>query len=240
MIEKFNAPSYYSANAAILGLYATGRATGTVVDCGERMTYVVPVFESHALASCTQKAAFGGRDLTNYLQKISHDREVQLNRRQAIEFKKTCYVAFNYEEELHRGAYILPDGNAIQMQRFQTPEALFQPELMLDKPAVGIHKMTWEGIRHYNLQLRKDLFNNIVLSGGSTMFSGLADRLSKEMTAFANHLRVKVIASPERNVNNWIGGSILGSLSTFHSILLLLTAEKYHEEGPSVIHRLCF
>eukprot|EP01090_Pellita_catalonica_P011908 TRINITY_DN2472_c0_g1_i1.p1 TRINITY_DN2472_c0_g1~~TRINITY_DN2472_c0_g1_i1.p1 ORF type:complete len:235 (-),score=22.98 TRINITY_DN2472_c0_g1_i1:63-767(-) len=234
MIEKFNAPSYYSANAAILGLYATGRATGTVVDCGERMTYVVPVFESHALASCTQKAAFGGRDLTNYLQRISN-RERQLYRQQAIDFKhKMCYVALDYEEDLSRGAYILPDGSAFQTQRFQTPE------LMLDKPAVGIHKMTWEGIRHYNLQLRKDLFNNIVLSGGSTMFSGLADRLSKEMTAFANYLRVKVIASLERKFNNWIGGSILGSLSTFHSILLLLTAEKYHEEGPSVIHRLCF
>ena len=59
-------------------------------------------------------------------------------------------------------------------------------------------------------------YGNIVLSGGTTMFLGLPERLSKEITALAPTLmKIKVVAYPERKFSTWIGGSILSSLSTF-------------------------
>jgi len=67
-----------------------------------------------------------------------------------------------------------------------------------------------------DIDVRKDLYSNIVLSGGTTMFTGIAERLSKEVTALApSTMKIKVVAPPERKFSVWIGGSILSSLSTF-------------------------
>ena len=67
-----------------------------------------------------------------------------------------------------------------------------------------------------DVDVRKDLYSNIVLSGGSTMYTGIAERLNKEVVALApSAMKIKVIAPPERKFSVWIGGSILSSLSTF-------------------------
>jgi actin len=70
-----------------------------------------------------------------------------------------------------------------------------------------------------DVDIRKDLYGNVVLSGGSTMFPGIGDRMSKEITALApSSMKVKVVAPPERKYSVWIGGSILASLSTFQQV----------------------
>ncbi|KAK6118914.1 hypothetical protein DH2020_047341 [Rehmannia glutinosa] len=86
---------------------------------------------------------------------------------------------------------------------------------------------------------RKDLYGNIVLSGGSTMFPGIADRMSKEITALApSSMKIKVVAPPERKYSVWIGGSILASLSTFQQ--MWISKGEYDESGPAIVHRKCF
>merc|ERR1712057_97624 len=89
------------------------------------------------------------------------------------------------------------------------------------------------------INIRKDLYANIVLSGGTTMYAGIADRMSKEITALAPaSMKVKVIAPPERKYSVWIGGSILSSLSTFQQ--MWISKQEYDESGPSIVHRKCF
>ncbi len=54
-----------------------------------------------------------------------------------------------------------------------------------------------------DIDLRKDLYGNIVLSGGPTMFPGIAERLQKELTSFApSTMKIKVIAPPERKYSS--------------------------------------
>jgi actin-related protein len=90
-----------------------------------------------------------------------------------------------------------------------------------------------------DVDIRKDLYANIVLSGGTTMFSGMAERMNKEITALAPaSIKVKIVAPPERKYSVWIGGSILASLSTFQS--MWISKEEYDESGPSIVHRKCF
>lgn len=90
-----------------------------------------------------------------------------------------------------------------------------------------------------DVDVRKDLYNNIVLSGGTTMFDGIAERLSKEVSALApSSMKIKVVAPPERRYSVWIGGSILSSLSTFQT--MWITKAEYDESGPSIVHRKCF
>ena len=89
-----------------------------------------------------------------------------------------------------------------------------------------------------DIDMRKDLYMNLVLSGGSTMFPGLPERMNKEMSArVPQSMRVKVVAPPERKFSVWIGGSILASLSTFAD--MWITKEQYEEFGPKIVHKKC-
>jgi actin-related protein len=136
--------------------------------------------------------------------------------------------------------YELPDGQVISVnsERFRCPEPLFQPSFLgMELP--GIHETTYNSIMKCDGDLRKDLYGNVVLSGGSTMFPGIADRLQKELTALApSTTKIKIIAPPERKYSVWIGGSILASLSTFPQ--MWISKREYDESGPAIVHRKCF
>ena len=102
-----------------------------------------------------------------------------------------------------------------------------------------MHELTYNSIMKCDVDIRKDLYANVVLSGGTTMYAGIADRLSKEITALAPaSMKVKIIAPPERKYSVWIGGSILSSLSTFQQ--MWISKQEYDESGPSIVHRKCF
>lgn len=102
-----------------------------------------------------------------------------------------------------------------------------------------MHETTYNSIMKCDVDIRKDLYSNIVLSGGTTMYPGIADRMSKEITALApSSMKVKIIAPPERKYSVWIGGSILSSLSTFQQ--MWISKAEYDESGPSIVHRKCF
>ena len=103
-------------------------------------------------------------------------------------------------------------------QPLRCPEALFQPSF-LGMESCGIHETTYNSIMKCDVDIRKDLYANTVLSGGTTMYPGIADRMQKEITALApSTMKIKIIAPPERKYSVWIGGSILASLSTFQQV----------------------
>uniref|UniRef100_A0A6I8NU28 Actin alpha cardiac muscle 1 n=1 Tax=Ornithorhynchus anatinus TaxID=9258 RepID=A0A6I8NU28_ORNAN len=105
--------------------------------------------------------------------------------------------------------------------------------------SAGIHETTYNSIMKCDIDIRKDLYANNVLSGGTTMYPGIADRMQKEITALApSTMKIKIIAPPERKYSVWIGGSILASLSTFQQ--MWITKQEYDEAGPSIVHRKCF
>jgi actin-related protein len=69
------------------------------------------------------------------------------------------------------------------------------------------------------MDIRKDLFCNIILSGGSTLFDGMGERMWQEIHTLApSTAKIKILASPERKFSVWLGGSILASLSTFQTM----------------------
>lgn len=106
----------------------------------------------------------------------------------------------------------------IGAERFRAPEILFDPEIIgLEYP--GIHQIVVDAINRTDLDLRKSLFGNIVLSGGSTLTKGFGDRLLHEVQRLAvKDMRIKIFAPPERKYSTWIGGSILAGLSTFRKV----------------------
>ena len=158
--------------------------------------------------------------------------------------EKLCYVAPDFEAEMatavREKSYKLPDGQdlIIGRERFTGPEALFQSAFLgIESP--GIHEITYNSIMKCDLDVRHDLYGNIVLSGGNTMLPGIVERIQKETVQFAPpSSRIRVVAPPERRASVWIGGSILGSLSTFQE--MWITRREYEEYGPSIVCRRCF
>ena len=138
-------------------------------------------------------------------------------------------------------SYELPDGQVIKVgnERFRCPEALFKPNMVGNMESAGIHETTYNSIMKCDVDIRKDLYANTVLSGGTTMYPGIADRMQKEMTALApTTMKIKIVAPPERKFSVWIGGSILASLSTFQN--MWISKQEYDESGPGIVHRKCF
>jgi actin-related protein len=111
--------------------------------------------------------------------------------------------------------------------------------MLLGKEMPGFHEITYQSIMKCDVDVRRDLYGNIVMSGGTTMFPGIPERLSKEMIALApSTMKIKVVAPPERKFLVWIGGSILSSLSTFQT--MWITRAEYQETGVGIVHRKCF
>ncbi|CAH8592948.1 unnamed protein product [Heterobilharzia americana] len=253
MFEQFHAPAVYISIQAVLSLYASGRTTGLVLDCGEGVTHLVPVFDAYVIPNAIHRRNLAGREVTNYLKHLLTERGYKFvttcEHEIARDVKENCcYVAMDYEKELQLShqdklscemIYRLPDGQVLNIgnERFRAPEVMFDPKLA-GYEMNGIHTATSQTISLCGMDVRKSFWSNVILTGGGTMFRGFPERLRKELHRLApKGVTVKVMASPERKYSVWIGGAVLASLSTFND--MWVTREEYEEFGSEIVHQKC-
>lgn len=253
MFETFNVPCLYVAIQAVLSLYSAGRTTGIVCDSGDGVTHTVPIYEGFSIPHAVSRIQLAGRDLTTFMAKLLKERGYEFNSSAEMEIvrdikEKTSFVALDYEAALKQAQdssslemnYELPDGKIITIgsERFRCPEYLFKPLEMNGKELNSVQDLTYTSIQECDVDVRRDLYQNIILSGGTTMFEGIGERLLKEIENRApKQVSVKVIASPDRRYAVWRGGSTLTSLSTFAG--MWITKEDYDEHGAAIVHRKC-
>nr|CAD7442998.1 unnamed protein product [Timema bartmani]CAD7457457.1 unnamed protein product [Timema tahoe] len=257
--ETFNVPALFVSMQAVLSLsqgsnkplpvVEPGSGDPWLLDSGDGVTHAVPIYEGFAMPHSIMRVDIAGRDVSRYLRLLL--RKEGVNFRTTAEFEivrtikeKACYLANNplKEEtvETEKFQYVLPDGSTLDIgpARFRAPEVLFRPDL-IGEEYEGIHEVLMYAIRKSDLDLRKVLYMNIVLSGGSTLFKGFGDRLLSEIRKIApKEIKIKISAPQERLYSTWIGGSILASLDTFKK--MWISKREYDEEGQRAIHRKTF
>ena len=258
MFEKFNVPGLYIAMTSVLAVYDAGRTSGMAVDSGQIMTNFVPVYEGFAFPNAISKSETGGQILTDYLISLLTEKKYNINtttkKLKINEIKERyCKVSYDFENEIREAGeegnleerVKLPDGEEIilEIEKLKCPEALFRPNFLnkSENNMKGLHDECCASIQQIDVEIRKDLYSNIILSGGNTMFEGLPERLTKEiqkLTPSAASNKVKVIALPERKYASWIGATILSSLSNFQC--MWITRAEYKETGVSIVHKKCF
>eukprot|EP01083_Nonionella_stella_P262076 891577_1 len=244
MFEQFNVNAVCIAIDSVLSLYALGKTTGVVLHCGSDICHTVPVYEGHCVTHAVGKMNIGGTMISEHFCRLLAEcgysftttAEKSIVRQMKEEL---CYVALDFDVEMEKPEtssemekqYELPDGQVIWFGNpcFRTPELLFT----LDG---GVHRCLDASIKKCDDAFGNDLYGNIVLSGGSTCFRGMKQRVEKEMKKFTS-CKVDVIDPPDKSLLPWIGGSVLSRSTAFRD--MLITRDLYSEYGAQIVHKKC-
>jgi len=262
MFEKYQFSRVYVAIQAVLTLYAQGLLTGVVMDSGDGVSHVVPVYEGFCFTHLVERLDVAGRDITSYLIKLLllggyvFNRTADFDTVREIK-EKFCYVGYDLELEKKLALetttlvrkYTLPDGRDIRIgaERFEAPEALFNPALV-DSEKPGIHEMIFNAIQSADIDTRPEFYKHIVLSGGSTMYPGLPSRLEKEIKqlyvskvlggkAPGNKFKVKIEDPPRRKHMVFLGGAVLADIMKDKEEFWI-TKKEWEEQGPRILSKL--
>lgn len=223
------------------------------MDSGDGVTHTVPIYEGYSLPHATLRQDFAGRNITNYFIQLLMERGFAFASSAEREIvrdikEKFSFIAMDFDQELQKSfktksneqIYELPDGQTIRLgsERFRASEILFRPNLV-GQEFDGLHQTIFSSITRCDIDIRRELFDNIVLSGGSTMFHNLPERLQKELIRLTpSSIKIKLVAPAQRKFSVWLGGSILAGLSTFQH--LWISKNDYDEYGSTIIHRRNF
>lgn len=262
MLEKYNFPAAKVSIQAMLVLFAQGLLTGVVVDSGDGVSHIVPVWEGICPPNLIKRLNVAGRHVTRYLIKLLQVRGYAFNRTADFETvrqikEKLCYVGYDLEVEQRLAldtttlikTYELPDGRIIKMdrERYEAPEVLFNPGL-LDSDSGGIHEMLFDMIQEADIDLRSHFYKHIVLSGGSTMYPGLPSRLEKEMkdlylkrilngdTKALAKFKLGIEDPPRRKHMVFLGGSVLADIMKDRDEFWI-SQKEWAEEGVRILEK---
>ncbi|XP_076442211.1 actin-related protein 2-A-like [Babylonia areolata] len=263
MFEKYQFHSVHIAIQAVLTLYAQGLLTGVVVDSGDGVTHICPVYDGFSLPHLTRRLDIAGRDITKYLIKLLLLRGYAFNHSADFETvrmlkEKLCYTAYDIEQEQKLALettvlvepYVLPDGRVIKVggERFGAPEALFQPHL-INVDGVGVAELLFNTIQAADMDIRSDFYKHIVLSGGSTMYPGLPSRLEREIKQLylervlkgdvsrISKFKIRIEDPPRRKHMVFLGGAVLADIMKDKDDFWLLRSE-YEEKGLKALDKL--
>ncbi|KAK2460899.1 hypothetical protein APHAL10511_007369 [Amanita phalloides] len=249
--------------------------TGTVVDSGDGVTHVIPCAEGYVIGSAIKHIPIAGRDITQFVLNLMRERgemaqvppEDQMRVAGKVkenysyvcqdivrEFRKydedpyKFFERYDGEHSVTGRKYTVDVG----YERFLAPEIFFNPEIYSSDFLTPLPEIVDDVIQQSPIDVRRGLYKNIVLSGGSTMFQYFGQRLKRDLKQLVDRrldgsvlasgslqkssgVEVDVISHKRQRYAVWFGGSLLASLPTFYTSCH--TKAQYDEIGPSICRR---
>lgn len=247
LFEDNQHPAVLFANQGLLSLYASGSISGMVLDIGDGVTQTCPVYEGYCIRDAVRRLDFGGRDVTSYLRTLLRqygmffDTSAELDIVRGIK-EQRCQVsvAAQSKDVAVKVKYRLPDNSEITLgpELTQAGELLFNPSLA-GKEHGSAATVVSDSIKLADVDVRRELYQNILLAGGSTSMNGFCPRFLAEMTRLTpRDCKVRVLAPSDRHLTSWIGGSFLSQLSTFKQ--MTVKKSDYNEHGENILHSRVF
>jgi actin len=252
MFEKFSIFNIHIEPQPVMTLYSTTKTSGLIVESGEGMTQIVPIFEGYLVKNGIKANNLAGNMVTkNFLKSLeSKLKPHNLSNPMLIAKKiKEKYSKVNLEENLPSNKanlrekcenFQLPDGNFIEIKNeiFDVPEILFNPS-DFDLDLKPIQQMIYDSIQEVDVNLRNSFLSNIVLGGGNTMITNFPERLKNELNKIykfpEDKNSIKINAQNERLYSAWIGASVVCSISNFQQ--MWISKNDYEEEGANIINK---
>ncbi|KAL3154167.1 Arp2/3 complex subunit, actin nucleation center [Trebouxia sp. C0010 RCD-2024] len=262
MFEHYGFAAAFIQIQAVLTLYAQGLLTGLVVDSGDGVTHTVAVIDGFSYPHLTKRLNVAGRHVTTHLVELLLRRGYAFNRSADFDTvrqmkEKLCYVACDYQKEVQLAwetthivqSYTLPDGRVIKVgaERFMAAEIMFRPEL-IDIETPGISENIFNCIQEMDVDNRMTLYHHIVLSGGSTMYPGMPNRVERDIKAlYLEHvlkgnkdglrkLKLKIEDPPRRKHTVFLGGAVLADIMKDKSSFWV-TKEEYEEDPQRALKK---
>ncbi|NXT19070.1 ARP3B protein, partial [Syrrhaptes paradoxus] len=247
MFESFNIPGLYIAVQAVLALAASWTSrqvgertlTGIVIDSGDGVTHVIPVVCSrmqfeiiNGLDKFREKYCYICPDIVKEFAKYDGDPRKWIKQ----------YTGIN---AINKTKFVIDVG----YERFLGPEIFFHPEFANPDFMESISDVVDEVIQNCPIDVRRPLYKNVVLSGGSTMFRDFGRRLQRDLKRVVDArlrlseelsggrikpkpVEVQVITHHMQRYAVWFGGSMLASTPEFFQVCH--TKKDYEEYGPSI------
>lgn len=247
MFETFGVPSLNISIQGVLALLGQGRTTGLVLDSGEGTTHTIPIFDGYGLPQGIHRLDLAGRELNTLLAKLLAQEGTCLTttvdqHHVRLMKEQLCYVARDPTKEFaEQVQYTLPDGREVQLtdERWKCPEALFNPGI-IGLESMGVAGLVWESISKCDIDVRKTLLSNVVLSGGSTMFPGFESRLTRDLKSYApsaTQANVRIVQPKDQDQKFavWSGAQVFASLRSMQEEQWM-SIEDYDEYGAHFIH----
>ena len=266
MFETFSVPGFYIGVQAVMALFAsrlskkTGRSlTGVVVDSGAGVTHVLPIVSGYVVSSCVKHLPLAGGDVTNFIAQLLRARreDVPGERLKKVaeeikeQFSYNCpsvpaeFARFDAGGEPDRGFRVFEFDHRgtthrvdVGYEQFLAPEILFNPGLVGSNFGHSLPQLVDQAVRQAPLTSRLELYNNVILSGGTTLFKDFDKRLQRDL----NHIlknehnnqkaKARVITHSKQKYAVWFGASILAKVPEFPSNVH--TKAKYEEVGPRI------
>ncbi|CAD8065674.1 unnamed protein product [Paramecium sonneborni] len=245
--ESYNCPALFFAVSGVTSLFASGKSTGVILDIGDTISQSIPIYDGFYIQHSAQRVDLAGRDVTENLNNLLRRAGYTFTTTAEYEIvkkikEKRCFLSpamigedkFQEERKI-KDQYMLPDNSTIELsfEKQRAPEILMCPEkygLELN----SIPEILANSIQKVDLDLRKPLYSEIVLTGGTSLMQGFPERLIGEVKKLVpKEAKVKIWAPPERITLSWQGGSILTNLASFKSMWIL--KKEFEDEGERIL-----
>ena len=249
LLDNLGVPAIFFASQPLLSLFSTSSTSGTVLESGEGVTQSCVVYEGYSIPSSYERYNYGGGDVSEYLKELLKKRGYHFYNSSEIKLindikENFCYFDINknnYSKQsfnIKPTQYYLPDGSNISItdEKILAPEMLFNPEF-IGKEYLGFADMILSTINKTDIQLKKNSFENIWLSGGNTLFNKLKEKLVEELKInLDKNIGINIYENEKikPQYRCWLGGNIISILEVFKK--MWVNKSDWNEKGSEIIH----